>query len=364
VIDARRGVTTEVVVGLRRVGGVHLTWDAMERPSDYCRMAVGLALAGVPLACDPAPPWARDWIAEDLLRAVEGAERTEDALAREVTSIRQRRAAHVHHAKRTWRASLETDAAPKDQELPRVSVLLPTRRPEQLRFALRQVSRQRGVDLELILAAHGHEPDRSVLGELPAAEKVPVTWLHAPASLPFGAVLNQAASLARGDVLLKMDDDDWYGPDFVRDLLLAYGYSGADVVGTPPEFIYVEPLDVTARRKDATERYHTIVAGGTIMVSRDAFSAVGGFRPLPRSVDAALLAAVNAAGGSVYRTHGHDYVLRRGAGGHTWDPGLGYFVSRSRTMQQWRGFRPSPLLEVDDRDRPTPVRRREGEHAR
>jgi hypothetical protein len=365
-IDGGRGATEQVVARLRQLAGVHLTWPAgTQSPSDYCRIVVGLAMSGVPVSCDPAPPWAREWIAEDLLRAVEAAGSTEDALDREVTSIRQRRAAHAHHAQRPWRGPPANGAGRRDPALPRVSVLLPTRRPEQLGFALRQVARQRGVDLELVLAAHGHEPDRSALAELPAADRVPVTWLSAPAELPFGAVLNEAAARARGDVLLKMDDDDWYGPDFVRDLLLAYGYSGADVVGTPPEFIYVEPLDVTTRRKDGTERYHSIVAGGTILVSRDAFSAVGGFRPLPSSVDAALLAAVNAAGGSVYRTHGHDYVLRRGAGGHTWDPGLGYFVSRSRTMQQWRGFRPSPLLEVDDRDRPTPLRLRRGpEHVR
>jgi hypothetical protein len=150
-----------------------------------------------------------------------------------------------------------------------------------------------------------------------------------------------------------MDDDDWYGPEFVSDLLLARSYSGADVVGTPPEFIYVEPLDVTVRRRDVTERFRPVVAGGTLMVSREAHAAVGGFRPtMRRYVDAGLLDALTSAGGSVYRTHGHGYLLRRSGGGHTWDPGLGYFLSRARTDQQWRGFRPSPLLAPDPTDIP------------
>jgi hypothetical protein len=109
---------------------------------------------------------------------------------------------------------------------------------------------------------------------------------------------------------------------------------------------------VTVRRRDATESYRPIVAGGTMMLSRDALASVGGFRPMRRHVDAGLLSAVRAAGGSVYRTHGHGYLLRRGSTGHTWDPGLPYFVSRSRTDEQWRGFRPSPLLEVDAEDVP------------
>ena len=87
-------------------------------------------------------------------------------------------------------------------------MLLPTRRPAALGFALRQVTRQRGVDLELVLACH-----------------------------------------------------------------LARHYSGADVVGTPPEFAFVAALDLTVRRKDATESLRPVVAGGTMMVSRECLGA-------------------------------------------------------------------------------------------
>ena len=65
-----------------------------------------------------------------------------------------------------------------------------------------------------------------------------------------------------------------------------------------------------------------------MLVARGVPAAVGGFRETRKFVDAGLLAAVRAAGGIVYRSHGHGYVLRRGGEGHTWDPGLGYFVSR------------------------------------
>ena len=63
--------------------------------------------------------------------------------------------------------------------------------------------------------------------------------------------------------------------------------------------------------------------------------------------------AVTDAGGSVYRSHGLGYVLRRGSQGHTWDPGLGYFVKRKSASVQWRGFRPSSILDADPADLPS-----------
>jgi len=70
------------------------------------------------------------------------------------------------------------------------------------------------------------------------------------------------------------------------------------------------------------------------MVDRHIFRAVGGFRETRKYVDRALLDAVRNAGGSVFRSHGLGYVLRRAGQGHTWDPGLGYFVTRGRSWQQ------------------------------
>ena len=354
-LDTRRGPGEADVTRLRPLRAVQVPWRGAAGPRDYCRTVAALAMAGVPLEADPVPSWARALLHPALVETLEGPVAT-DPMARELRSIRQRRAALTHHGAVAWRAGAAARTGLQHPRRPLVSVLLPTRRPEMLGFALRQVARQRGVDLELVLAAHGHEPDPGPLAELAATSTLPLTTLSVPAARSFGALLNDAADHAHGEVLLKVDDDDWYGPDFVADLLLARAYSGADVVGCPPEFVYVEPLAVTVRRKEATERHRPVVAGGTMMVSRHAFHAVGGFRRMRRYVDAGLLRAVTDAGGSVYATHGHGYVLRRGAQGHTWDPGLGYFVSRRRTSAQWRGFHPSPLLEADALDVP-PVAR-------
>ena len=58
------------------------------------------------------------------------------------------------------------------------------------------------------------------------------------------------------------------------------------------------------------------------MVDRGLLHEVGGFRSVRRHVDAQLIAAVRAAGGATYRTHGLGYVLRRTDSGHTWQADL------------------------------------------
>ena len=358
IIDTSRGPGDATVARLRTKTGVHVTWEGGEGPHAYARTVAGLAMAGIPLTADFVPPWARALLDPTLADQLEAKPDLDDVLEREVHSIRLRRAALASHGALPWRRGLAGPAG-ETVHTTRVSVLLATRRPDLVAHALRQVGRQRGAEVELVLATHGFEADPAVVRAFTADTGIPVRTFGAPVAESFGRLLNAAAARADGDVLLKMDDDDWYGPDFVSDLLLARDYTGADVVGCPPELMFVEPLWVTVRRRDATEQYRPVVAGGTMMVSRDAFGAVGGFRDTRKYVDANLFRAVRAAGGTIYRSHGLNYLLRRQAGGHTWEPGLGYFVSRGRSWQQWRGFRPSPLLELDPTDQPERTTREE-----
>ncbi|WP_327087060.1 glycosyltransferase [Nonomuraea sp. NBC_01738] len=228
---------------------------------------------------------------------------------------------------------------------PLTSVLLATRRTDMVGFALDQIARQRDAHLEVILALHGVPAGHPDVVAALAGFDGQISVYEAPADMIFGEVLNEAASRASGSFLLKMDDDDWYGPDFLSDLLLAHSYSGAQVVGTVPEFVYLSSIDVTVHRHQITEQITSFVAGGTILVERSAFQAVGGFRPLRRSVDTQFQEALQAAGGQIYRTHGLGYILRRGpAANHTWQEPIGTFLRRNR--RQWRGFRPSALMEL------------------
>lgn len=333
--------------------GVRVDWSHAPLP-ELARTVAALAMAGVPLLPAPpeaAPPAAARRLLGDPLAALlqpntSAANDLDDPLRREEHSVRLRRAAHAHHASWAWRRRVAEAAGLPGPTEPTVSVLLATKRPERLGHALRQVARQRGVSVQLVLAAHGHRPDPDMVrSQVPEA-----VVLSLPAETVFGDVLQTAVRAASGDLLLKMDDDDWYGPDFIADLVLARRWSGADVVGTTAEYVYLEDLDRTVRRDNESETWARFVAGGTIMTSRALMDEVGGFRPVRRFVDAQLLTAALSAGASIYRAQGLGYVLRRAEAGHTWETGSEFFLDPARLDQQWDGFVPSRLLEHDPRD--------------
>ena len=183
-----------------------------------------------------------------------------------------------------------------------------------------------------MLAPHGFSVDEAHAAEVLGPD-VRLVLRPQPDDLPFGDVLHAAALATSGDLVLKMDDDDWYAPDAIADLVRAHAYSGAEVVGMPAEFHYLTEPDVTVTRGHTSEVYARFVAGGTLMIERALLREVGGFRSVRKFVDAQLLAGVAAAGGTVYRAHGLGYVLRRNATGHTWQVDLDYLLDPVRVHQ-------------------------------
>jgi len=342
------GTVTDVDLGrLRHLRGVRVDWSGHTGPSAAVRAVASLAAGGVPLLSGPVPAWA-DGLGRplgDLLTAATDADLT-DRLRREEHSVRLRRAALRTHGQRTRWRSLAVEAGVPVPPAPRISVILCTRRPEMVGFALAQIARQRDVDLEVVLTLHGFPAH--LTGVAAAIAEAVATGLRivvheADADQVFGSVLNDSAARASGDLLAKWDDDDWYGPDHLADLALARAYSGAELVGTGQDFVYLQEVDVTVWRSRESETATRFIAGGTILTDRVVLEETGGFRPLPRAIDTQLLLAVTRGGGRIHRTHGLGYVLRRTGGGHTWSEDMAYFLHNY--ARQWAGWRPSSLLE-------------------
>ena len=156
----------------------------------------------------------------------------------------------------------------------------------------------------------------------------PLTVVGVSSERSLGDALNAGVYAASGEVVTKMDDDDWYGSDHLWDLMLALDYSGAELVAKGAEFVYMEELDITIRRHigKAEKRQRTAtMAGASLTVLRSAFEAVGLSRARGRR-GSAFLGDMRKSGVRPFRTHGYGFVVHRD-GDNTWQADTEYFLS-------------------------------------
>ncbi len=291
-----------------------------------------MAAAAAPLVVDGLDPELASLVGDRLVEVLTTVDHVgwDDATTRERWMVDLRHAALIEHGSAARFRHLMA-AGGRSASAPSVSVLLATNRPEQIDHAIGQLERQSYPELEVVVGLHG--PAAARAHDLPGDIKV----IEADASLTLGEVLQMAVEASSGELLSKVDDDDWYGPDHIWDLVLAREVSGAALVGKGSEFVYLTSSETTIRRFiGGADTWTTTIGGGALLIGRQQLDRIGGWQPLPRSVDRALIEDVHQAGGRVYRTHGFGYVLERRGTGHTWEAEDKYFLDQAE--MSWPGL--------------------------
>ena len=307
--------------------------DAMRRAATLVR----LAALGTPVCLADGGPGLKGLLGRELHDLMASASvRGANAFERERLSVRMRRIALRDFARRGAGGRPGTGPAGRADGLPTVSILLATRRPAFLERALANVARQDYPRLELVLALHGDGFDAPSLKEFP----LPVRIVLGGADTVLGALLDQAAAVAEGTLVTKMDDDDLYGAAHVWDLVLAREYSGAELIAKGVETAYLAGRDVTVRyglgNSETFASRH--LSGAAMLISRQDLRDLGGWPAVRGGEDMALVHRVIRAGGRTYRTHGAGIVVVRHGQRHAWHSRDEDFLAQAQAVH--RGFRP------------------------
>ena len=308
-------------------------------PREHAATLVRLAATGVPVHLADGGPGLAELLGAELHALMTAPDiRSADVETRERLSIAMRRVALREHSlasrARQVCAAAGVGEAPG---LPKVSVLLPTRRPALLARALASVARQSYPNLELVLALHGE--GFAEVGEALAGLGCPAKVCRVSGDAPLGSVLAAATAAAGGTLLAKMDDDDLYGADHIWDLVLAREYSGAELVGKGIETVYLAGPGCTVRLRVGTGETYRMrhLSGGALLVSRHALERAGGWPGVERAEDTELIDAVHRGGLGVYRLHGAGYVVVRHGANTSIYPDE-YYLRRADAVLA--GFRP------------------------
>ena len=314
--------------------------------SNSAQKVLELSAIGVPVILKESDQ-AEAWLGKQMTSHLNeiDVEKLKDPTVREKISVELRRTALREHSTEKRLQQIRKQAGLPIFKDPAVSVIVATNRPEMIERVFNTVRGQDYKNLELVFALHGDGFEDSYPNF--SKSDLPVTVLRYPKETIFGQVLSEASSVANGEWIAKMDDDDWYGQEHVSDLLLAASYSDADLIGKGSEFVYLTEENLTIRRDlgDSEVESRTI-GGGAILVKGEIFREINGWRELSRGVDVALIDDVVSNGGRVWRTHPFGYLLRRTKNQHTWEVDDKYFLRHAD--QKWKGFASNLVGVIDE----------------
>lgn len=227
---------------------------------------------------------------------------------------------------------------------PLVSVLCVSNRPQQIHHCIESYRKQTYPNTELIFVMNSPGFDRSMVqalvSELPTARAI---FVDDAATL--GDCLNEALAVADGEYFAKFDDDDHYGAEYLTDLMLAFEYSGAAVVGKRSHYVYLEAEDRTVLRfpgQEYTDIKH--ICGATIVADRRATSGIR-FTPVAQGTDSLFRQACTAAGLRIFAADRFNFAVTRHADltRHTWQVGHDEILQDSEMVS--RGF-PTDVVDV------------------
>ena len=214
--------------------------------------------------------------------------------------------------------NLRSERRESIKSYPLVSVVISTARPIDLESILKQLEAQSLETFQLLLGIHGFKLSLSHRKLIKRLEKrsVEVIVEYFSKSFTLGQILTELSKASHGKFITKMDDDDIYGPEHIRDLVDIAITTKADVVGKAMNYVYLEDIDLTVRRLHKSgiasiNQWSDWVCGGTIMVKRDSASAVGWFGDGKSAVDSYLLGGIKRNGGKIWRTFGTGYIYKR-----------------------------------------------------
>ncbi|KHD34458.1 glycosyl transferase [Clostridium acetobutylicum] len=202
---------------------------------------------------------------------------------------------------------------------PPISIITSTNKPKYFRNTIKNYTRLNYRYKELILIFNIDNIDIDYYKSY--AEKIPnVMVFQLNECYSLGYCLNFGVNQSKYNYIAKMDDDDYYGPNYLTDEINAFNYTDAKIIGKCKYFTYFEDTrDLSINNYSQSYDYTNFIAGGTFLIKKELFKTYK-FRDVNMGEDAGFLDDCSSHGIKIYSIDPFNYVYIRhkSLDEHTW----------------------------------------------
>ena len=201
-----------------------------------------------------------------------------------------------------------------------VSIITCTNKLIYMENIFANYDRQQYEDKELIIVLNNNQLDIDEWAK-EARKHNNVTVYRVDEKEPLGVCLNHGIEKARFDYISKFDDDNYYGPAFLEDLMNAFEYTDVAIVGKNAGYMYFERGDILALNGEDKEHCYTrYVLGSAIIIKREVFNIVPWPTDRRQGSDTEFLRQSVKNGFKMYSADRFNYVCVRRSSPelHTW----------------------------------------------
>jgi len=247
---------------------------------------------------------------------------------------------------KSFLTALREKFAPEIQE--RVSIITCTNKPEYIRNIFRNYKSQAWENKELILVLNSSQMDLKQIRK--RAEKYQnVSVYQLPERTSLGHCKNFAVKQAAHDYIAVFDDDDYYAPQYLSDLMLAFRYTNADIVGKRSYYIYLESRQLLGIRHPGQE-YKFLEAdefldGGKKIVKKKVYEEVQ-YRNVSTKEDVYFCEDCAEKGFTMFSADRYNlvYMRRKNKRTHTWKEQDRRIIKSCSVIGQTEQYKESAIL--------------------
>lgn len=205
------------------------------------------------------------------------------------------------------------------QDTPGITVITSTIRPEFIENVFENYNRQTYEKKEFIIVLNKNSMDIKKW-KMKAKEYKNVRVFQVDERFSFGQCYNFCVSKSKYDYIAPFDDDDYYAPNYLNDIVEAFQISKAYVVGKKCRYLYFEKSGILALGNKGQENcYVDHIDGPTLSFNKKIFDRVK-FTDKPIGIDGQFCKDCIANNIKIYSTNrfNHAYIRHSSSHQHTW----------------------------------------------